>query len=74
MNQDMAIPSKMDELAADVVDIRGYHKIMDHNNHFISDSMLMIPLPQALTETMLSYVRTRNIYVLCKDLLDGNLL
>ena len=74
MNQDTAIPSMMDEPAADVVDIRGYHKIMDHNNHVISDKMLMIPLPQALTETVLSYVRTRNIYVLCKDLLDGNLL
>ena len=74
MNQDMVIPSTMDEQAADVVDIRGYHKIMDHNNHFVSDSMLMIPLPQALTATMLSYMRTRNIYVLCRDLLDGNLL
>jgi hypothetical protein len=74
MIQDMVIPSTTDDQAADVVDIRGNQEIKVHNNGLISESMLMIPLPQALTETMLSYVRTRNIFDLCTDLLDGNLL
>jgi hypothetical protein len=35
---------------------------------------MMLPLPDTLTETMLSYAKTRNIYALCRDLVEENSL
>jgi hypothetical protein len=60
--------------AVTVCSKRQLQKLVLNGDRHISGSLLMLPLLDTLTETMLSYVETRNTYDLCRDLVEGNSL